>query len=334
MPVHLEGVGLTSFIPVSIRIGLINNMPDRALKRTERQFRNLLESAADGLAHVQLSMFALPEIQRSEPASAHIGRFYSPVQKLWDSQLDALIVTGTEPHASDLTHEHYWETLTKIVDWANHNTCSTIWSCLAAHAAVLYKDGIERRRLTEKRFGVFECRRGSDHSLTAGLPTNIHVPHSRWNDLPCGELTGRGYDLLTCAADGSADAFAKQFESLFIFFQGHPEYDPDTLLLEYRRDVGRYLKGERDAHPPLPRGYFDSFTEVALTRLHDQAQSDPRPELLKEFPLIGVEKRTSEKCSSAAYRIYRNWLTHLCAEKHRKGRRNQPAVFAIAKQAG
>ena len=53
----------------------------------------------------------------------------------------------------------------------------------------------------------------------------------------------------------------KQRESLFVFFQGHPEYDAVTLLLEYRRDVGRYLRRERDTYPPMPQGYFDEETE-------------------------------------------------------------------------
>ena len=35
---------------------------------------------------------------------------------------------------------------------------------------------------------------------------------------------------------------------------------PSTLLLEYRRDIGRFLRGERDTYPPMPQGYFDEET--------------------------------------------------------------------------
>jgi hypothetical protein len=38
-------------------------MPDAALESTERQFRSLLDAAADGIA-VRRSLYALPDIPR------------------------------------------------------------------------------------------------------------------------------------------------------------------------------------------------------------------------------------------------------------------------------
>jgi Homoserine O-succinyltransferase len=57
----------------SITIGLINNMPDEALKATERQFLSLLRSASDGM-QVRLLHYMLPDVPRQEPAR---GRCYS-----------------------------------------------------------------------------------------------------------------------------------------------------------------------------------------------------------------------------------------------------------------
>ena len=68
----------------------------------------------------------------------------------------------------------------------------------------------------------------------------------------------------------------KQQKTLFVFFQGHPEYESDTLLREYRRDIGRYFKGETDRYPSMPRSYFDCDTVNALTAL--RGESDLRPE--------------------------------------------------------
>ena len=39
-----------------------------------------------------------------------------------------------------------------------------------------------------------------------------------------------------------------------MFWQGHPEYDRDTLAREFRRDVLRYLSGERRAPAAAPHG--------------------------------------------------------------------------------
>jgi len=54
--------------------------------------------------------------------------------------------------------------------------------------------------------------------------------------------------------------FVKERKSLFLFFQGHPEYDADSLPREYRRDVGRFLRSERESYPGMPKGYFDEAT--------------------------------------------------------------------------
>jgi homoserine O-succinyltransferase len=300
----------------SIHIGLINNMPDAALKATERQFLTLLDAAADGV-EVNVSLYALPGVPRSESADCHLQRFYSGIEDLWDRHLDGLIVTGTEPRVENLRDEPYWESLAKVIEWAEENTHSAVFSCLAAHASLLHNDGIGRRRLAHKRFGVFECLRAADHPLTAGIRAPLQMPHSRWNDIAESELTDCGYRILTRASDGSVDAFTKQRESLFVYFQGHPEYEAKTLLLEYRRDVGRYLRGEIGAYPPLPEGYFDPHTTDIFAALRERAITDRRPELLADFPAVTVGKCISNTWQSASARVYRNWLACISAKKQR-----------------
>ena len=126
MPVYLNSNPSVESTEKCIRIGLINNMPDGALEATERQFLKLLESAA-GTVDVRLSLYALPEVPRTEVGRRRISRHYSNIENLWDSELDGLIVTGTEPKTSSLKEEPYWDSLTSVIDWAEHNTRSTIW---------------------------------------------------------------------------------------------------------------------------------------------------------------------------------------------------------------
>src|SRR5437763_7970494 len=87
-----------------IHIGLVNNMPDAALEATERQFRTLLSEAAEGIV-VRFSLFALPEVRRSEEARRRIAASYSSINAIWDNRLDGLIVTGAEPMAANLMDE-------------------------------------------------------------------------------------------------------------------------------------------------------------------------------------------------------------------------------------
>src|SRR5438874_13251658 len=104
-----------------ITIGLVNNMPDAALQATERQFVALLGAAADGLT-VRLTPYALPDIPRTDWGRDYVTRFYSPIEDLWDSHLDGLIVTGTEPRSPNLREEPYWASLTRVLEWAEHHT--------------------------------------------------------------------------------------------------------------------------------------------------------------------------------------------------------------------
>jgi homoserine O-succinyltransferase len=302
--------------PTCIDIGLINNMPDAALDATVRQFRALLGAAADDMT-VRLTLYTIPEVPRSDFGRRQVSG-YSDISALWNSHLDGLIVTGAEPRAADLEDEPYWESLTRVLEWAEGHTCSTILSCLAAHAGTLHIDGIVRRPLGDKRFGVFECVRVSDHPLTATTPNRLQMPQSRWNEIPEEALLACGYRVLTRSEDAGVDAFVKQRKSLFVFFQGHPEYEAVTLLLEYRRDIGRFLRGERETYPPLPHGYFDQETIEALTALQERALLDRREELLAEFPTAMAAGKVTNTWRSTAESLYGNWLKFICAEKMKR----------------
>src|SRR5260370_24091306 len=127
-------------------LGLVNNMPDAALESTERQFLELLRAAAGDIP-VRLRLFALPDVPRTDAGRAHLSAGYANLDELWDSRLDGLIVTGTEPRAPELNDEPYWDSFVNLLQWAQLNTASTICSCLAAHAAVLHMDGVHRQAL-------------------------------------------------------------------------------------------------------------------------------------------------------------------------------------------
>lgn len=297
-----------------IRIGLINNMSDGALTATEQQFFSLLDSASGDIL-IHLSLYALPGIPRKEQARCRINSLYSSVENLCDRRLDGLIVTGREPLTPNLQDEPYWESFTRVLEWARDNTYSTVWSCLAAHAAILYMDGICRIKSEEKHCGIFECDRVSDHLLTANTPSRIRLPHSRWNGISEDTLESCGYNVLTRSMDAGVDTFIKQMNSLFLFFQGHPEYEANTLMLEYRRDVGRYLRGERDTYPSMPCSYFDEDTVTALTAIREKAMSHRSEEFLTEVSATLDKRSIENKWHAAAACIYRNWLEYISGQK-------------------
>ena len=300
-----------------LRIGLLNNMAGAAFKATERQFVSLLDSASDGIP-IHVLFYTLPGLSQAESGGHHFASHYSSVDALLETHLDGLIVTGREPKMASLRDEPYWESFTQVLEWARDSTYSTIWSCLAAHAAILHMDGIDRRKSDEKNFGVFECAHVSDHPLTNGLPSRFHVPHSRWNGVTQDDLTDHGYSVLSLIAGDGVDTFIKQEKSLFVFFQGHFEYETDTLMKEYRRDVGRYIHGETSIYPLLPRGYFDGVAEEALTALRDKVVACRSSALLARVAAAMADTHINITWRSAAACIYRNWLEWINARKNER----------------
>ena len=162
------------------------------------------------------------------------------------------------------------EELVEVIDWAKTNTLSTIFSCLAAHAAVLHLDQIERRRLSGKLVGVFSFT-SQGHPLVGARRTTRLVPHSRYNDLSAEDLELAGYDILSDSPAHGVDAFTKSFDSQFLFLQGHPEYEADSLAREYRRDLRRFILKESQNLPAPPLTYFPSAAEDELRRIEEQA---------------------------------------------------------------
>ncbi|MDR3711354.1 MAG: homoserine O-succinyltransferase, partial [Puia sp.] len=101
----------------------------------------------------------------------------------------------------------------------------------------------------------------------------------------------------------------------FVFFQGHPEYDSNALLLEYRRDVARFLKGEINAYPSIPHDYFDDDTTFALHSIQQLALTRPSLELLAEVAAILDPMDIKNTWHSTAVGIYKNWLQYIWAQK-------------------
>jgi homoserine O-succinyltransferase len=124
--------------------------------------------------------------------------------------------------------------------------------------------------------------------------------------------------------------FARQGRSLFVFLQGHPEYDALSLLGEYRRDFARFLRGEREVCPNLPHGYFDATAMELLTGLRTRALADRREELLAELPVVALEQGLRAGWRPAAERLYGNWLHQVTARKslHAAATARSPAAAA------
>lgn len=117
--------------------------------------------------------------------------------------------------------------------------------------------------------------------------------------------------------------FVKDIGSLFVFVQGHPEYNSPTLLREFRRNVGRFLRGEHNDFPAQPQNYFERATAASLDAFKARALADRREALLESFPETSLREPLVNAWRAAAVRLYRNWLGVIAT---RKGMRLVPAA--------
>ena len=293
-------------------------MPPGAAKATESMFRRLLNSGSYGQV-VHLRVFAFESLPGGGNA---VPEHYESLARLWGSStenlaIDGLIVTGTEPRASLMEDEPCWPHLQKVCDWAAENTISTIWSCFSSHAAVLHLDGIRRKRMKEKQSGVFQYQKASDHFLLHDMPMQWSVPHSRFNGLDETELLLSNYQILSHSAELGVDTFAKRHRrSEFLFFQGHPEYDPQTLFGEFSRDCRRFISGESTRNPHMPANYFDKETaeEIESFRNQDLRLTNRmfQPDFVKS--VIG---KISNNWREPSQQLVGAWISFIAEQKYR-----------------
>jgi homoserine O-succinyltransferase len=245
-------------------------MPDGAFDSTERQFLALLETASDH-REIEVRRYTMPGVPRGPETSGRIADEYLPLSDLYIEAPDLLIVTGSNPIEINIEDEPYWGDLVNVLSWSRDQVSTTLLSCLSAHAALTVFDGVERTRLPEKLTGVFTHRVKVGHPLTEGMENEGLLPHSRWNSVPSEDLADAGYEVIVQSEVAGWTVASRDVDGRHVVLvQGHPEYDPSSLLREYRRDAGRYVRGEREETPFLPLHCVAPEDWEALEQFHSE----------------------------------------------------------------
>jgi homoserine O-succinyltransferase/O-acetyltransferase len=88
-----------------------------------------------------------------------------------------------------------------------------------------------------------------------------------------------------------------------------------------RRDIGRFVRGQRETYPAMPQGYFDPVASDALARYQIRITRNPQEAALDSFPNSFVENRLIPMTKPPVVRICSNWLSYLHAHKRPAFRR-------------
>lgn len=292
-----------------LHIGFLNMMPDAALEVTERQFLRLLGSS-NQIAQFFVYPFTIPGLPRSAEAQAYIDRYYVPFEQLKQDGLDALIITGANVVNPTLDQEPFWQPLQEIIHWASEHVTSVLCSCLATHALVKALHGVERRRLTRKLWGVYPHRvKSAEHPLLRDINTRFDVPHSRYNDVSRAQFEAAGLTILVEGEEGGVHTAVSCDQFRIVFFQGHPEYDFNSLLKEYRREVIRFACGERDDYPPHVDNYFPPYARAIVDEYEQIVRAClRRGTAVPPFPERQIEPHLDNTWIDTGKAIVNNWL--------------------------
>ena len=292
-----------------LHIGFLNMMPDAALVATERQFIRLVGNC-NRIAQFYVYPFSLPGLPRSAKTVDYIEEYYCKFEDIKKQGLDALIITGANIANPRLEQEPFWEPLMEVVRWADQNVASTLCSCLATHALLKYMYGIERQALPRKCWGVYSHRVSKPgHPLLRGVNTRFDVPHSRFNEITRQQLENAGLTVLVESETGGVHMAVSPDQFRMIYFQGHPEYDKNSLLKEYKREVLRYLSKELDSPPSVPENFFSASAMTWVEKYIDlakQARSSGEPLIstLEE----DLETILDNTWGDTAKALINNWL--------------------------
>lgn len=180
-------------------------------------------------------------ISKNTPAD-HLNKFYNTIDDVRHKKFDGMIITGAP--VEDITFEEvdYWEEMCEIMDWAETHVTSTLHICWGAQAGLYHYYGIDKRKLPQKLFGIYEHKvMNRKIPLVRGFDDVFLAPHSRHTESPA-EAIHACKELTVLAESDAAGVFLAMAEGgKKIFVNGHPEYDRYTLQNEYFRDLNKGL---------------------------------------------------------------------------------------------
>jgi homoserine O-succinyltransferase len=103
-------------------------------------------------------------------------------------------------------------------------------------------------------------------------------------------------------------------EDLFriVFFQGHPEYDINSLLKEYKREVLLFIGNHRDDYPPMPENYFSIQAQAILNEYRGNVlESISCQKTIPDFPEEVVHSMLHNTWHDSAEAVINNWIGHV-----------------------
>lgn len=229
-----------------LRVAMLNIMPIK--QTTETHIIRLLSNSP-----LQLEIDLLhPDSHKSKNTPVeYLKSFYKTFNDIKDNKYDGLIITGAPVEKLQFEDVDYWRELQKIMDWSTTHVTSVLFICWAAQAGLYHFYGIPKYKLDKKMFGIFDHHVNNRKiPLVRGFDDIFLAPHSRHTEIRKEDIQ-KVKDLeIVSESDEAGVSIVMNKNGRQIFVTGHSEYDPNTLKVEYERDLQKGLNIE------IPKNYF------------------------------------------------------------------------------
>lgn len=247
-----------------LKIAIVNLMPTKEV--TETQLLRLLGNTP---LQVEITLLTMASHESANVSADYLKEFYRTFDSVKDQKFDGLIITGAPVENMPFKEVDYWDELVEIMDWSRSHVFSTLNICWGAQAALYHQFGIDKHKLDDKAFGVFEHRvLNPTHKLVRGFDEAFFAPHSRHTTI-FKEDVGKIPELELIAESDEAGVFlVASRDGRSVYVSGHAEYDADTLDREYRRDVAKGLKID------VPKNYYPDDDPTRLPRVSWRAHAN------------------------------------------------------------
>lgn len=228
-----------------LELAIVNLMPTKI--ETETQ---LLRRVSNTALQVKVDFLRTSTYESKNTSKAHLERFYLTFDEVRNKKYDAMIITGAPVELIEFEEVDYWNELEDIMEFARKNVYSTLFICWGSQAALYYYYGIEKKRMDEKLFGVYEVDLQEKSVLTSGFDESFFAPHSRYTYTDLEDIKKIEDIKILASSNKVGMHMAATKDNRFIFISGHGEYDTYTLDREYRRDIDKGLRIK------MPENYY------------------------------------------------------------------------------
>ncbi len=229
-----------------LKIIILNLMPLKITTETD-----LIRLLSNSPLQIEIDFMQIKSHTSKNTPIEHMMAFYKTFDSLRNQKYDGMIITGAPVENFDFEEVNYWNEIKEIFDWARTHVTSTLFICWAAQAGLYHYYNIPKYALNKKMFGVFRHSvSDSKNPIFRGFDDVFYVPHSRHTEVRKEDIE-KVPELQVISESNDAGIYMVMGRNGREFFiTGHSEYAPNTLDIEYKRDLEKGLVID------IPKNYY------------------------------------------------------------------------------